>query len=84
MKTQAIAKLAKITTSRYSFFSRNATIEFTRTDGGSGTLYPPVPDGIGVAWWGFERRIDVLGRSWTSTSSRYVVDNFGDLVQVAL
>ena len=37
----------------------------------------------GITHWGFETRTDPAGRRWTSTSSEFVTDNFGNLVEVA-
>lgn len=33
-------------------------------------------------YWGYETRIDDKGRSWSCTTARYAVDDFGDLVEV--
>lgn len=70
-------------TSRYDGWSDGQTIVFKRSNGAHGTIHAPKPEHKLNYWWAFERMTDADGRAWVSTSTHYVTDNFGDLVQVA-
>ena len=83
-QTTALANLELITSSSYYPCCGGESIKFERTDGTYGAIHAPTPSPFFQQWWGVQKFIDSYGRVWDSCSQRYVVDNFGDLIQVAL
>lgn len=77
------AFLKKPTKAEGTFFSLGGTFYQAVFSCGSYIGIQRLHHGKHAGWDGQEKRVDQNGQSWSGPINRYVVDDFGSLVQVA-
>lgn len=67
----------------YTNIGKEPALEVTTTAAEFTIYHCRAKDGEPSHWWGTERRTDSTGAIWSRPTERMVMDNFGNLVEVA-